>query len=192
MFCCPPQNCTVAQYFSQPFPKPGRNVFTLLCTMPNKFLSKRLNECRAGRNRATFQGKCDFILLLKTCDWCDLLGLFLIVLDTSIMWSKKWQCSTWFRNYPTFLPHCFFATCCLGIPAPQTRFGRLDCKNKRYSSNQMRWHEMLNLTPFLEYLKWALNYQWSWGTVLLSDPTSIMIPDSHCAWFAIVTLKIRQ
>ena len=28
---CPSQNWTMAQYFSQLFPKPGRNVFTLLC-----------------------------------------------------------------------------------------------------------------------------------------------------------------
>ena len=27
MFCCPPQKCTMAHYFSQPFLKPGRNVF---------------------------------------------------------------------------------------------------------------------------------------------------------------------
>ena len=33
MFLCPPQNITMAQYFSQPFPKPGRNVFTILCRM---------------------------------------------------------------------------------------------------------------------------------------------------------------
>ena len=32
MFHCLPQNRTMAQYFSQSFPKPGRNVFTLLCT----------------------------------------------------------------------------------------------------------------------------------------------------------------
>ena len=31
MFRCSFQNCTMKQYFSQPFPKPGRNVFTLLC-----------------------------------------------------------------------------------------------------------------------------------------------------------------
>ena len=30
MFRCPPQNCKMAQYFGQPFPKPGRNVFTVL------------------------------------------------------------------------------------------------------------------------------------------------------------------
>ena len=29
MFYCPPQNCTMAQYFSQPLRKPGRNVFSL-------------------------------------------------------------------------------------------------------------------------------------------------------------------
>ena len=32
MFRYSPQNCTMAQYFSQTFPKPGRNFFTLLCT----------------------------------------------------------------------------------------------------------------------------------------------------------------
>ena len=32
MFCCPPQKCTMAHYFSQPLLKPGRNVFTLLFT----------------------------------------------------------------------------------------------------------------------------------------------------------------
>ena len=31
MFCCPPQHCAMAQNFRQPFPKPGRNVFTQLC-----------------------------------------------------------------------------------------------------------------------------------------------------------------
>ena len=35
MFRCPPQNCKMAQYFSQPFPKPGRNVFTQL--LPTQF-----------------------------------------------------------------------------------------------------------------------------------------------------------
>ena len=34
--CCPPQNCTTAQYFRQPFPKHGRNVFTLLCSCSAK------------------------------------------------------------------------------------------------------------------------------------------------------------
>ena len=33
MFFCQPPKCTMAQYFSQPFPKPGRNVFTLLCIL---------------------------------------------------------------------------------------------------------------------------------------------------------------
>ena len=33
MFRCLPQHCIVAQYFSQPFLKPGRNVFTLLCSI---------------------------------------------------------------------------------------------------------------------------------------------------------------
>ena len=28
MFRCPPQKCTMAQYFSQPFPKHSRDVFT--------------------------------------------------------------------------------------------------------------------------------------------------------------------
>ena len=36
MFRCPPpppkKKCIVAQYFSQPVPKPGRDVFTLICT----------------------------------------------------------------------------------------------------------------------------------------------------------------
>ena len=32
MFHSPPQNCTMAQYFSQPFPKPGRHFVTQLCT----------------------------------------------------------------------------------------------------------------------------------------------------------------
>ena len=33
MFFCQPPKSTMAQYFSQPFPKPGRNVFTLLCIL---------------------------------------------------------------------------------------------------------------------------------------------------------------
>ena len=33
MFLYPPQNSTMAQYFSPPFPKPGRNVFTLVTTL---------------------------------------------------------------------------------------------------------------------------------------------------------------
>ena len=47
MFRCHPQKCTMAQYFSQPFPKPGRNVFTLLCTQNHRvflFLSCFLNR----------------------------------------------------------------------------------------------------------------------------------------------------
>ena len=32
MFRCPLHNCTRAQYSCQPFPKPGRNVFTQRCT----------------------------------------------------------------------------------------------------------------------------------------------------------------
>ena len=32
MFCSPTQNCTISHNFSHSFPKPGRNVFTLLCT----------------------------------------------------------------------------------------------------------------------------------------------------------------
>ena len=35
MFPCPPQNYTMAQYFSQAFPKPGRNVFELPCRWEN-------------------------------------------------------------------------------------------------------------------------------------------------------------
>ena len=33
IFCYPPQNCTMAQHFSQPFSEPDRNVFTRLCTV---------------------------------------------------------------------------------------------------------------------------------------------------------------
>ena len=36
-FLLPRQNCIMAQYFSQPFPKPVRNVFTLLCTLRPDF-----------------------------------------------------------------------------------------------------------------------------------------------------------
>ena len=33
MFRCPPQNCTIEEYLSHPFPKPSRNVFTILCNI---------------------------------------------------------------------------------------------------------------------------------------------------------------
>ena len=46
MFHCQPQNCTMAQYFSQPFPKPGRNVFTLLWT--TLYFQRHVHEAAAN------------------------------------------------------------------------------------------------------------------------------------------------
>ena len=46
MFHCQPRNCTMAQYFSQPFPKPGRNVFTLLWT--TLYFQRHVHEAAAN------------------------------------------------------------------------------------------------------------------------------------------------
>ena len=51
MFRCPPKNYTMEQYFSQPFPKPGRNVFTILCSI-TALLSLYILCCMPSLSRA--------------------------------------------------------------------------------------------------------------------------------------------
>ena len=60
MFRCPSKKCNRAQYFSQPFPKPGRNVFTLRCRYSDGLKRRSVSDAMIdimGRTRRPSQTK---------------------------------------------------------------------------------------------------------------------------------------
>ena len=70
MFRCPTQNCTIAQYFSHPFPKPDSYVFTQLCiifygenyfskTIKLVYLSQPSTDLRPAGAAALATGECE-------------------------------------------------------------------------------------------------------------------------------------